>query len=87
MDFSRQREDMVEYQIAARGISDERILQAFRAVQREEFVPEEIKEFAYEDAPLPIGQEQTISQPKAIISELPFLNSSMNTSGLRRVAL
>jgi protein-L-isoaspartate O-methyltransferase len=61
--FARAREKMVERQIAARGISDPRILEAFRAVPREEFVPAHLTEFAYEDGPLPIEADQTISQP------------------------
>ena len=62
-DFSRERERMVDRQIAARGVQDERVLQAMRDVPREAFVPEELVEFAYADAPLPIGEGQTISQP------------------------
>ena len=54
---------MVDLQLARRGISDERVLAAFRAVPRESFVPGELAEFAYRDAPLPIGEDQTISQP------------------------
>jgi protein-L-isoaspartate(D-aspartate) O-methyltransferase len=63
MAFSEARERMVELQLAGRGISDRRVLDAFRAVPREEFLPPELAEFAYRDAPLPIGDEQTISQP------------------------
>ena len=62
-DFAAAREKMVERQIAARGIHDERVLAAMRAVPREAFVPEHLAEFAYEDAPLPIEADQTISQP------------------------
>jgi protein-L-isoaspartate(D-aspartate) O-methyltransferase len=62
-DFAAAREKMVERQIAARGIRDERVLTAMRAVPREAFVPEHLHEFAYEDAPLPIEADQTISQP------------------------
>ena len=57
------REGMVERQIRRRGIDDPAVLAAFRQVPREDFVPEAIREFAYEDGPLPIGQGQTISQP------------------------
>ena len=57
------RERMVERQIRRRGIGTPRLLHAFRAVPREEFVPENMREFAYEDGPLPIGEGQTISQP------------------------
>jgi protein-L-isoaspartate(D-aspartate) O-methyltransferase len=62
-DFAKLRERMVERQIAGRGISDPRILAAFRSVPREEFVPQESRELAYEDSPLPIEADQTISQP------------------------
>lgn len=62
-DFAAQREAMVRRQIAARGIRGARLLDAFRAVPREAFVPEAVREFAYEDGPLPIEAEQTISQP------------------------
>ncbi|MEP7057933.1 MAG: protein-L-isoaspartate(D-aspartate) O-methyltransferase [Caldimonas sp.] len=54
---------MVDEQIASRGIDDAALLAAMRAVPREAFVPEDEREFAYEDAPLPIGVGQTISQP------------------------
>jgi protein-L-isoaspartate(D-aspartate) O-methyltransferase len=49
--------------LEARGISDPKVLQAFREVPRHRFVPEGLAEFAYEDRPLPIGRGQTISQP------------------------
>ena len=62
-DFQAARDKMVERQIAGRGIRDRRILEAFRAVPREVFVPEHLHEFAYEDSPLPIEADQTISQP------------------------
>jgi protein-L-isoaspartate(D-aspartate) O-methyltransferase len=66
MGFEAQRAEMVRRQLAARGISDERLLAAFGAVPREEFVPEGLREFAYEDAALPIGGAQTISQPYVV---------------------
>jgi len=62
-DFARLREQMVERQIAARGIADAHILAAFRAIPRERFVPEAARALAYEDAPQPIEAGQTISQP------------------------
>jgi protein-L-isoaspartate(D-aspartate) O-methyltransferase len=62
-DFVKLRGEMVERQIAGRGIHDPRILAAFRAVRREEFVGEAARASAYEDTPLPIEAEQTISQP------------------------
>ncbi|MDB5670260.1 MAG: protein-L-isoaspartate(D-aspartate) O-methyltransferase [Alphaproteobacteria bacterium] len=62
-DFAGEREKMVERQIAGRGIADEALLEAFRQVPRESFVPEALRSFAYEDGPLPIEADQTISQP------------------------
>ena len=62
-DLARLRDKMVERQIAARGINDRSLLDAMRAVPREAFVPEHLIEFAYEDSPLPIEADQTISQP------------------------
>lgn len=61
--FDSQRSRMVDVHLAKRGIKDAKILAAFRSVPREAFVPEELEEFAYNDAPLPIGDGQTISQP------------------------
>ena len=54
---------MVERQIAARGVVGKRLLEAMRTVPREAFVPDHLREFAYEDAPLSIEADQTISQP------------------------
>ena len=62
-DFSDERARMVQEQILMRGVSDERLLAAMRKVPREQFVPEPIRELSYSDQPLPIGEEQTISQP------------------------
>ena len=62
-DFVAEREKMVQRQIARRGITDKRLLDAFRDVPREAFVPDHLREFAYEDGPLPIEADQTISQP------------------------
>ena len=66
IDFATLRREMVEYQIAARGVRDQRVLEAMRTVPREAFVPERLAEFAYEDTPLPIEEEQTISQPYVV---------------------
>jgi len=62
-DIDDQRRRMVERHLKGRGIADPHVLAAMETVPREAFVPERLAEFAYEDAPLPIGQEQTISQP------------------------
>lgn len=62
-DFARLRDRMVEMQLARRGIRDASVLAAMRRVPRERFVPAGLEKFAYRDSPLPIGEEQTISQP------------------------
>jgi protein-L-isoaspartate(D-aspartate) O-methyltransferase len=61
--FAGARARMVQEQIASRDIRDPRVLDAMRRVPREQFVPLLYRESAYEDRPLPIGYEQTISQP------------------------
>ena len=62
-DSTQAREKMVAEQLAARGIKDARVLDAMRIVERDRFIPSELREHAYDDGPLPIGSEQTISQP------------------------
>jgi protein-L-isoaspartate(D-aspartate) O-methyltransferase len=62
-------DDMVDIQIQRRGISDERLLDVMRKVQRHLFIPSSQQIYAYEDHPLPIGMEQTISQPY-IVAEM-----------------
>jgi protein-L-isoaspartate(D-aspartate) O-methyltransferase len=62
-DFGQQRALMVERQLSRRGIDDERVLEAMAAVPREHFVPDAVRDSAYNDSALPIGHEQTISQP------------------------
>jgi len=61
--YQRQREQMVANQIAARGISHRATLQAMRIIPRHLFVPPQMARYAYDDSPLPIGYDQTISQP------------------------
>ena len=61
--FTALRKEMVSRQILGRGIDDSSILEAFQNVPRHLFVPDQQKKFAYSDCPLPIGWEQTISQP------------------------
>jgi protein-L-isoaspartate(D-aspartate) O-methyltransferase len=62
-DFAGLRARMVERQLRGRGIEDERVLEAMAAVPREAFVPPRMRHRAYADSALPIGEEQTISQP------------------------
>ena len=70
--FASIRERMVEDQIVARGVQDSATLCAMRTVPRHEFVPSQWIRYAYDDTPLPIGSEQTISQPYivALMTEL-----------------
>ena len=63
MSFAAARRRMIERQLRQRGIGDERVLAAMGEVPREAFLPEALRERAYEDSALPIGEEQTISQP------------------------
>jgi protein-L-isoaspartate(D-aspartate) O-methyltransferase len=63
IDFTEARAQMVARQLAGRGISDRRVLDAMRAVPREAFVAEQLAGFAYDDGPLPVEEGQTISQP------------------------
>ncbi len=75
--YEQQREEMVRRQLAGRGIHDVLALNAMRVVPRHEFAPESVRQSAYEDHPLPIGQGQTISQPYIVAVMLEHL-------GLRR---
>jgi protein-L-isoaspartate(D-aspartate) O-methyltransferase len=74
--FGAARREMVREQLQARGIEDERVLRAMRSVRRHLFVPPHLKELAYADRPLPIGHEQTISQPYivALMTELAHVD-------------
>ena len=69
---------MLDQEMRARGIKDERVLRALRIVPRERFVPKKYEKQAYEDTPLPIGFGQTISQPYivAVMAELLQLNET-----------
>ncbi|MFK2890002.1 protein-L-isoaspartate(D-aspartate) O-methyltransferase [Dyella flagellata] len=63
IDFDQARRQMVECQIAGRGLHDPAVLAAMKRVPREAFVPKQLHGAAYDDGPLPIGEGQTISQP------------------------
>ncbi len=67
--YSRQRDEMVRRQIEARGIVDPNVLAAMRKIHRHLFVSEALRDQAYSDYPLPIGEQQTISQPY-IVAEM-----------------
>ncbi|HLR32410.1 MAG TPA: hypothetical protein VK074_07970, partial [Fodinibius sp.] len=63
IDLAQQKEEMIERQLMNRGIKNKKVLSAMRQVPREEFIKKELVEFAYQDAPMPIEEDQTISQP------------------------
>lgn len=74
MNRKNERVSMVETQIAARGITDRKILKAFKEIPRHLFVPDKYSEEAYCDCPLPIGEGQTISQPLIVAEMTQLLN-------------
>ncbi|MFT3754180.1 MAG: protein-L-isoaspartate(D-aspartate) O-methyltransferase [Paludibacter sp.] len=77
--YERLRQAMVEYQLKSRGIDDPAILDAFRIVCRHNFVPPEFRDRSYEDTPLPIGFDQTISQPYIVAYMLEKLELHRRT--------
>jgi protein-L-isoaspartate(D-aspartate) O-methyltransferase len=79
--YAEPRARMVREQLVARGIRDARVLAAMGRVPRHELVPEEEREFAYEDGPLPIGEGQTISQPYIVAA----MSEAAQLSGDERV--
>ncbi|OAQ21420.1 Protein-L-isoaspartate O-methyltransferase [Thermosulfurimonas dismutans] len=79
--YRRARERMVQTQIAARGIRDERVLSAMRKVPRHFFVEEALRDQAYADHPLPIGEGQTISQPYIVA----FMTEALELKGHEKV--
>ena len=64
--YDAARKRMVEKQIMARGIEDDRVITAMLKVERHRFVPEKYRHYAYSDSPVPIGNGQTISQPNIV---------------------
>ena len=79
--YSKQRRDMVEQQIRARGVNDDEVLKAMRKVPRHLFVPEPQRRSAYADTPLPIGLNQTISQPFIVA----YMTEAADISGKDKV--
>lgn len=78
--YEKVRQRMVREQIVARGIKDQKVIQAMLDVPRHLFVPENQERMAYEDRPLPIGEGQTISQPYivALMTETLDLDENMS---------
>lgn len=81
VNFKKARDRMVETQIAARGVHDERVLEAMRKVPRHQFVDEALRDQAYSDHPLPIGEKQTISQPYIVA----LMTESLELSGTEKI--
>jgi protein-L-isoaspartate(D-aspartate) O-methyltransferase len=81
IDFLKQRRYMVEHHISARGVRSPLVLEAMGTVPREEFLPAHLREYAYEDTPLPIGEAQTISQPYIVA----FMTEALGLSGGEKV--
>ncbi|HKJ04844.1 MAG TPA: protein-L-isoaspartate(D-aspartate) O-methyltransferase [Geopsychrobacteraceae bacterium] len=81
MDYSIARRRMVESQIIARGISDQRVLDALLKVPRHLFVDEALRGHAYSDGSLPIGEKQTISQPYIVAA----MTAALNLTGNERI--
>jgi protein-L-isoaspartate(D-aspartate) O-methyltransferase len=79
--FARARQEMVDTQIRRRHISDRVVLECLERVPRHEFVPAQFRDRAYEDAPLPIGQGQTISQPYIVAA----MTAALHLQGDERV--
>jgi len=79
--FAVERAEMLDKQLRRRGIHDSGVLSAMAAVRREEFVPKEFRQRAYEDAPLPIGEGQTISQPYIVAA----MTAALHLAGSERV--
>jgi protein-L-isoaspartate(D-aspartate) O-methyltransferase len=79
--FSKLRDEMVDDAIFARGVRSEAVLSAMRSVPREAFLPKQLREFAYEDSPLPIDEGQTISQPYIVA----FMTEALDLKGGEKV--
>jgi protein-L-isoaspartate(D-aspartate) O-methyltransferase len=80
-DYSQLRQQMVDQQIESRGVRSQKVLDAMRKVPRELFLPENIREFAYQDTPLPIEANQTISQPYIVA----FMSEGLALEGGEKV--
>jgi protein-L-isoaspartate(D-aspartate) O-methyltransferase len=79
--YAKHRQTMVREHIAGRGVKDAKVLAAMKRVPREEFVPPALRDSAYADLPLPIGEGQTISQPFIVAS----MTEALQLTGRERV--
>lgn len=80
-EFSGKRRRMVAHQIERRGLRDHRLLEAMRHVPRHLFVPERFQAIAYDDSPVPIGFDQTVSQPYIVA----FMIDALQLTGIEKV--
>ena len=81
MDYTVLRKRMVDEQLIPRGIKNQRILDAFYKIERHKFIPEDLRNSAYADYPLPIGEGQTISQPYIVA----LMTECLDLTGQERV--
>lgn len=81
MDYAQLRKIMVDDQLKARGIKNEKVLETFYKVARHEFIPEDLRDSSYADFPVPIGSSQTISQPYIVA----LMTECLALSGKERV--
>jgi protein-L-isoaspartate(D-aspartate) O-methyltransferase len=79
--YGQARREMVETQIRKRHVTDGRVLECLERIPRHEFIPAELRDRAYEDAPLPIGEGQTISQPYIVAA----MTAALRLEGNERV--
>jgi protein-L-isoaspartate(D-aspartate) O-methyltransferase len=79
--YGQARREMVETQIRKRHVTDGRVLECLERIPRHEFIPAELRDRAYEDAPLPIGEGQTISQPYIVAA----MTAALHLQGNERV--
>ena len=79
--FDRLRKLMIKNQLQSRGIRDDAVLEVMRSVERHNFVPENYRDRAYSDGPLPIGHGQTISQPYIVA----FMTEQLQVSSQHKV--
>jgi protein-L-isoaspartate(D-aspartate) O-methyltransferase len=80
-DYRAQRERLVRDSMEGRGIRNPSVLRAMRETPRHEFMPPEVRQYAYQDRPVPIGYEQTISQPSLVA----FMTETLDVNKQHRV--
>src|SRR5919107_1622757 len=80
-DYRAERERLVRDSMEARGIRSNSVLRAMRDTPRHEFMPAEVRNLAYQDRPVPIGYEQTISQPSLVA----FMTETLDVNKQHRV--